>query len=206
MYGPKRSVPNRCVVAMTLPELSGPRAGSIGSQAGTRCAPRAFCRRSESRYTPGRVRILLLAARVCRPPGPLLHPAPRTVLTLVPRPVPARASAPAVRGVHRCEATWIAPCAARGRERAPPFHDPCQALDTVRAGASVFVCARACSTRSSARVQLGIRADNHSMVHGVAHVCAGAAWVCSVQNAGEISKIESSKNKQASAKGSARRA
>ena len=34
---------------------------------------------------------------------------------------------------------------------------------------------------------------------GLAHVCAGAAWLCSVQNAGQTSKIESSKNNQASA-------
>ena len=34
------------------------------------------------------------------------------------------------------------------------------------------------------------------MVHGLAHVCAGAAWLCSVQNAGEVSKVESSKNSQ----------
>ena len=34
---------------------------------------------------------------------------------------------------------------------------------------------------------------------GLAHVCAGAAWSCSVLNAGQTSKIESSKNNQASA-------
>ena len=55
------------------------------------------------------------------------------------------------------------------------------------------------AARSSARVQLGIRTGEHGMVHGLAHVCVGAAWLCSVQNAGEISKVESSKNSQASA-------
>ena len=48
-------------------------------------------------------------------------------------------------------------------------------------------------------VLLGIRTGEHGMVHGLAHVCAGAAWLCSVQNAGEVSKVESSKNSQASA-------
>ena len=48
-------------------------------------------------------------------------------------------------------------------------------------------------------MQLGMRTDEHGIVYGLAHVCAGATWLRSMQNAGQISKIESSKNKQASA-------
>ena len=36
----------------------------------------------------------------------------------------------------------------------------------------------ACSTRSSARVQLGMCTDEHGIVYGLAHVCAGATWLC----------------------------
>lgn len=78
---------------------------------------------------------------------------------------------------------------------------------------SALVDSGACSIRSGARMQLGMRKGDHDMVHGLAcmrgcslvvqrglaHVCAGAAWLCSVQNAGQTSKIESSKNNQASA-------
>ena len=42
-------------------------------------------------------------------------------------------------------------------------------------------------------MQLGMCTDEHGIVYGLAHVCLA------VQNAGQISKIESSKNKQASA-------
>jgi hypothetical protein len=48
-------------------------------------------------------------------------------------------------------------------------------------------------------VQLGMCTGENGIVYGLAHVCAGATWLCRVQNAGQISKIESSKNNQASA-------
>ena len=48
-------------------------------------------------------------------------------------------------------------------------------------------------------MQLGMRPGKHDTIHGLARVCADAAWLCSVQNAGQISKIESSKNNHASA-------
>ena len=43
-----------------------------------------------------------------------------------------------------------------------------------------------CGTGSSARVQLSTRTDGHGIAHGLPHVCAGAAWLCSVQNVGEV--------------------
>ena len=47
---------------------------------------------------------------------------------------------------------------------------PCTPVSAVEGGA--------CSTRSSARVQLGMCTDEHGIVYGLAHVCAGATWLC----------------------------
>ena len=44
-----------------------------------------------------------------------------------------------------------------------------------------------------------MRGCNLVVQRGLAHVCAGVAWLCSVHNAGQTSKIGSSKNNQASA-------
>jgi hypothetical protein len=46
----------------------------------------------------------------------------------------------------------------------------------------------ACSTRSSARVQLGMCTDEDGIAYGLAHVCAGAAWLRRVQTRGKFQK------------------
>ena len=37
-------------------------------------------------------------------------------------------------------------------------------------------------------MQPGMRTGEHGIVHDLAHVCAGVAWLCSVQNAGKFQK------------------
>ena len=64
----------------------------------------------------------------------------------------------------------------QGRSAGAAAAGALQLFDRARRAAQVRGGAR--STRSSARVQLGMCTDEHGIVYGLAHVCAGATWLC----------------------------